>query len=255
MSQNQNILPSNTIFLHAININEADKVVYALSEKYGFVEIFAKGARKPKAKFQNLLESGYLSEIKYIKSHRNILTDVVPRSTPWDRLFASMEGLSLLSYICEVSIHAARQHHDNELTNEELFSFISNYLTTLSRNIDSPFNTLLDFDINIMQIMGYRPDFEPCGDHGYNYLAGFSLDEARTLCGRCDDIYGAEHCIAMDAAEMDVINSLIKHNLKKEIDREMFFQIHSLLIAYIEFQGYFRIKSNKVLYEAYGIGG
>lgn len=254
MSQNQNILPSKFIILHAVNTSEADKTAYGISDRYGYVEIFAKGARKPKAKFQNLLESGYLAEIKYIKSHKNILTDVVPHNAPWNSLFTSMEGLSLLNYICEVSMHAAKQHHDNELNNEELFSFISNYLIMLSENMGSPFNILLDFDINIMQIMGYRPDFSACSQHGYTYLAGFSMNEARCLCGRCDDIYGAEHCIAMDIAEVETINKLMRHDMDENIDKELFLQIHSLLLAYIEFHGYFRIKSNKMLYEAYGVG-
>lgn len=147
------------IVLKSTPYGEADLIVTYLTKNFGLINLFAKSPRKIKSKFGSSLEPLTHSQITFIgreeRLQKIIQSDIINsfQSIREDfRLFVKLaEILRLL-----INVLPKREPHP------ELFLLILNTAHYLERK-NKTTNYLLYLKVQILNLLGYLPDFNNCG--------------------------------------------------------------------------------------------
>ena len=154
------IVKTEAVVLKSMRYRETSKIVTFYTKAFGKLSGIAKGARALKNKFGAALEPmTYVSLVLYKKEHRELQLisqcDIVKL---FPRLQSDLEKISVGLVVVEL-INAAMH---SEERNEQGFHLVVEVLDELDRATKNFQNVLYYFRLHLLDLMGFRPNFQTC---------------------------------------------------------------------------------------------
>jgi DNA repair protein RecO (recombination protein O) len=173
----------DTLLLGVTDYGEADRIVTLFTLEQGKLKGIARGAKKSLRRFGGALEPfARVSAQITIKSGLSTVTgaDV---ATIYPRIREDLLKIGYAGYACE----AVDLLLPEALPNPRLFRLLAAYLEHLDQALPAPSDRRF-FEINLLNIMGYRPALSRCATCGIDLAAAprlFAGPTGSTLCERC----------------------------------------------------------------------
>ena len=149
------------IVLGAMDYRDADKIVTLFTLEHGKVKGVARGAKRSIRRFSGCLEPFALLTVQLSLTAGLARLNGVDVATLHPRIRTDLQKIGCAGYACE----AVDVLLPEGLANPRLFRLLSAYLERL----DSAPPALSDrrfFQINLLNILGYRPALDDCSDCG-----------------------------------------------------------------------------------------
>lgn len=146
------IAHTSAIVLRTIDYSESSKIITIFSKEHGKIAVIARGAKKPKSKYANLLEVGNLLDVVYYyKASRSVQTlteatyleKTLNIRMDFEKMASMMSAMELINQLL----------HDNEV-NHPLFNFTQNFLVWLNDIDINPANVFPYLQIRLVDLMG-----------------------------------------------------------------------------------------------------
>ena len=235
------------VVLRYVNRNEADRLLTLLSPELGKITVLSRGCRKPKSKFLAVSQLFCYGDL-ILQPYRDmyIMNQAEVKDSYFD-IRNDIERLSCATYIVNLSEETATAGESNF----PLFRLLLQGLTYLSYGERDPAESVLIFELKLLEITGYRPALDQClvcneVQAGRVY---FGLESGGIVCGSCKvqgDVeipIDPETTATMKAIlDTDMIHS--SHILISPLAKE---QMNKILPAYIECKLEKQIKSRDFL--------
>lgn len=181
--ESQRTYRASAIILRRINIGESDRVVTLYTREKGKVSAVAKGARKHMSKLAGPTEP--LTYGRYFLAAGRDL-DIVTQAEvkeSFPQIKKNLNRIGFASYMVEL-INAIVEEHD---PNYEAFDTLLSSLYLLESDIE-PELVARYFELQIMSMMGYRPELDEClrcGRQPSSDVVAFSPELGGRACEEC----------------------------------------------------------------------
>ncbi len=172
------------IVLGVMEYREADKIVTLFTAEHGKLRGVARGAKRSVRRFGGALELFAHLHIELVV-HEGLSNihgaDIV---TIYPRIRKDLAKIGYASYACE----AIDRLTPDGMANPRLFRLLAAYLEHLDTALPSA-SARRFFEVNLLNILGYRPALEHCCSCGADLLGehapAFLAASGNLLCGRC----------------------------------------------------------------------
>ena len=177
---------TEAIVLRSIDYGESDRIVTFYTSDFGKVKGIAKGARRSKKRFANVLE--LFSRISILFSRRNhdslALIEEGSVIDSYSQIRNDLHKTLFASYMMDVTDHFTVENKQNA----ELFSLVQDFLELMAQGNASE-DMVRFFEIRLLKLAGYEPVLDRCiacktpvveGDHYH-----FSVRDGGLKCGVC----------------------------------------------------------------------
>jgi len=156
------LLDTEALILRSYNLAEADKIVVCLSRSAGLIRGVAKGCRKLKNRFGASLEPFTLINLTYYeKEHQELVsfrqTEILKSRF---NLSSNASILTGFSYMGDLLIDFSPPHQ----ANDKLFRMALACFEAASETPDDLESVLRYFEIWLLRLEGFLPDFRACGN-------------------------------------------------------------------------------------------
>ena len=186
------IRSSPAIVLRSWAYGESDKIVSFLTRDFGKIRGIAKGARRSRKRFLNVLEPFTLVQLRFHQRSNSPLAFV--HACDWVHVFRditrTLAKIAHASYLVEITDELTRDGDDSLL----LFDHLRDGLRFLEEN-EASTGFLTAFELTLLRLAGFQPTLEHCQrcgdrpppDHGQgnNGRWGFSPQDGGVLCRNC----------------------------------------------------------------------
>lgn len=146
------IIQTTAIVLRTVDFQESSKIVTLLTKSHGKLAVIAKGAKRPKSKFANLMETGnILDVVLYLKNNRSVQT--ISEASFKEKTFNiryNFEKLALSTAVIEMIYQLL---HENEL-NEPMYDFTEKFLVWLNKTDKNVHNLFPYLQLRLADLMG-----------------------------------------------------------------------------------------------------
>lgn len=177
---------------------ESDKIVSFYTRNHGKITGIAKGAKRSRRRFLNVLEPFSLVDLRFQERRRSGLVFI--HSCDWVYVFKDLHKklskISYASYLIEITDELTREREENPL----LFDHLREGLLFIEENDIAP-SFLTAFEMKLLRLSGYDPMLHHCRRCGkkpplpvlgtqllpLDALGGWSFSprEGGILCGGC----------------------------------------------------------------------
>lgn len=184
------LFETDAIILRSFDLNDADRIIVALTRDHGVIRGVAKGAKRSRSKFGSGLEPFSVIRLDYFRKESAELASI-NRSEIVRSNFAiagDIDFLESFSYIAELVTTFSPPDDPNEL----LYRLVDSCLSAAEsphRSPDAFIVIVLYFQTWVMSISGLLPDLTICGHCGREAPLDESIyfrDGHNVLCSRCD---------------------------------------------------------------------
>lgn len=156
------LIETEGLILKSFGLSEADKIVVLLTQNQGLVRGVAKGAKRLKSKFGGALEPFSIVQVEYFQKEERELVSI--RQIELVKSFFESAGniqfLQKFAYLAELLIEFAPPHDPNE----NLYRMAKVCLETASEFPESLDNIALYFELWILRLGGYLPNWHRCDE-------------------------------------------------------------------------------------------
>jgi DNA repair protein RecO (recombination protein O) len=173
-------LQSQAIVLQVRDHGDSDKIVTLFTETCGKLTGIAKGAKRSQKRFVNKLELFSLLDLHYVESRSSTLVrlDQAELITPFPSLRAVVTRYTAASLVCELLLSSTRENDPDKA----LFHLLSWTLNRIDQGHPiSP--TLILFQIKMLGLLGFSPQFGACGVCGRQVQTPFTYRFSAVLGG------------------------------------------------------------------------
>lgn len=190
-------------------IFESDKVLEILTESFGVVTAFAKGAKKPKSKLRSGTALFTYGEFTLYPTRDTYNLDECAPVELFFNLRADFERLALAQYFCEIFLWLAPEREHSP----EHFELMTRAVHLLNKG-EVAFEILkAAVELRLLAISGYLPAVERCaGCEGGENLYKFAVSEGVCYCGGCA---AGKNGIAFDGGALQALRHVLYADLKK----------------------------------------
>ncbi|MFQ5540145.1 MAG: DNA repair protein RecO, partial [Candidatus Binatia bacterium] len=147
------------IVLRSRPFGESDKIVSFLTRDYGKVTGIAKGAKRSRKRFVNVLEPFCLVNLHFQERPHSSLTFI--HACDWILVFKdltmNLEKIAYASYLVEITDELTREREENR----SLFEHLKQGLVTIEENQPS-LSLLAIFQMKLLRLSGYQPMLDCC---------------------------------------------------------------------------------------------
>ena len=183
------IRSSPAIVLRSWAYGESDKIVSLLTRDFGKIRGIAKGAKRSRKRFLNVLEPFTLVQLRFHQRANSPLAFV--HACDWVYVFRditkTLPKIAHASYLVEITDELTRDGDDSL----SLFDHLRDGLRFLEKNeVSTEFLTA--FELTLLRLAGYQPTLEHCqrcgarsGPGNGNGHWGFSPRDGGVLCRDC----------------------------------------------------------------------
>jgi len=174
------------IILKTYSLAEADKIVVLLTQSEGLVRGVAKGAKRLKSRFGGGLEPFSIINISYFQKEERELVSIgqIELVKSFFEAAGEPKFLQKFAYLAELLLEFAPPHDPNE----RLYRMAKVCLETAAENPDSLDSIGLYFEVWILKLGGYLPDWRRCEnckkEIGENAAVGLQIN-FHVLCQEC----------------------------------------------------------------------
>ena len=175
---------TNAINLKSYDFGEADKIVMMYSCDRGLIKCIAKGSKKPKGKLCGRMDMFVANNLLLTKGKS---MDSVSQAEIVNSFFHIRENTEKMFY----SMYCAETIKNFGEENDENCGIIYNLLYSVLEKISNSRTEVeiilasLRFQLKVMQIMGYAPEFNTCNicnEKIENNYSKFSLENGGLIC-------------------------------------------------------------------------
>ena len=154
------LVETEGIILKSYSLAEADKIVVLLTRRQGIVKGVAKGAKKLRSKFGGSLEPLTAVQIQYFQKEERELVSISQIDLVESHFEKTSDPLFLqkFSYLTEILIEFLPLNDPNE----NLYRMVKVCLETASTEIAALESIILYFEIWLLKLSGYLPNWEFC---------------------------------------------------------------------------------------------
>ena len=180
------LVETEGIILKSYSLSEADKIIVLLTQKQGIIKGVAKGAKKLKSKFGGNLEPLTVIQLQYYQKEERELVSISQIDLIKSYFEKTTEPLFLqkFSYLIEILLEFLPLNDPNE----RVYRMVKVCLETASTEISPLESIVVYFEIWLLRLNGYLPDWEVCHhcrrrldeSENANLQSGFHL-----ICRRC----------------------------------------------------------------------
>lgn len=158
------------IVIGAMDYREADRIVTLFTLEHGKVRVIARGARKSRRRFAASLE--LFARIRAAMKLSEGLSTLLEADleTVYPGIRKELGRIALAGYACEL----VDQFLPDGLPNPRLFRLLATLLDHLDRTAPDPSDRRF-FEINLLNILGYRPPIDACPGCGIDLAAAGGL--------------------------------------------------------------------------------
>ncbi len=180
------LVETEGVILRTYSLAEADKIVVLLTRNEGLVRGVAKGAKRLKSRFGGGLEPFSIINISYFQKEERELVSI--NQVELIQSFFEVAGhpafLQKFSYLTDLLLEFAPPHDPNE----KLYRMAKVCLETASLQPESLDSIGLYFELWILKLGGYLPDWSKCENckktPGINIDVGL-LTNFHIICSNC----------------------------------------------------------------------
>ena len=181
------LIETECLVLRCYNLAEADKIVVMLTRDHGLVRGVAKGAKRLKSKFGSTLEPFSLVSVCYAQKENLELVSIKRSDLVRSCFFAANdpEAQEHLAYIAELLISFVPPNEPNE----RIYRMIRACLQSFAQETDSLSRIVVYFEIWILRLSGYLPEWDRCVDCGVIFTStdiSHIQPDFRLQCGNCN---------------------------------------------------------------------
>jgi DNA repair protein RecO (recombination protein O) len=180
---------TQAIVIRSLNYGESDKIVTFFTRDFGRLKGIAKGARRSKKRFQNVL--GLFSHLRLIFFDREGMGLVRVESGDLLHLFPKIREDLKKIYYGNYYLELVNEMAGEREANPEAFDLLLSFLTDLDTTAPGE-EQLRMFEVRMLSLYGYRPHLVRCGlcKRGWEELKDvptvfFSLEKGSLVCERC----------------------------------------------------------------------
>ncbi len=173
------------VVIGSIDYGESDRIVTFYTSGFGKIRGMAKGAKRSRKRFPNLLEPFTYVKLSFFEKESSSLVRIegCDLINPWAQIREDLVKIAYASYLLELirEMVAERQKIP------DVFELLIHFLSLIEAG---EFNEglLRTFEIRLLSHLGYRPNLERCAvcrqtvNEG---SLGFSLRKGRVICPAC----------------------------------------------------------------------
>lgn len=178
------IASDEAIVIGLMDYREADRIVSLFSRDHGKLNGIARGARKSIKRFGGALELFARLSVNFLPGETLVTIRDVDIKTIYPQIRTTLAGIAHAGYAVELVAALAPERYPNQ----RVFRLLTAYLEQLDRHAASPSDRHF-FEINLLNILGYRPPLECCASCG----ADLALDGGCWSKGSGHAVY-CRHC-------------------------------------------------------------
>lgn len=169
------LVETEGLVLKSYSLAEADKIVVLLTQNEGLVRGVAKGAKRLKSRFGGGLEPFSIVQITYFQKEERELVSIsqIELVKSYFEKASDPEFFEKFAYLVELLVEFAPPHDPNE----NLYRMAKVCLETASENPQNLDATVVYFELWILRLGGYLPDWNKCD----NCKREFGFDENASL--------------------------------------------------------------------------
>lgn len=180
------LIETEGLILKTYSLAEADKIIVLLTRSEGLVRGVAKGAKRLKSRFGGGLEPFSVINVTYFQKEERELVSISNLELVKSYFESASDPLFLqkFSYLVDLLTEFAPPHDPNE----NLYRMAKVCLETAAENAESLESVALYFELWILRLGGYLPDWNRCDncqrDLDANQPAGLQIN-FQMLCQAC----------------------------------------------------------------------
>ncbi|MEO6589467.1 MAG: DNA repair protein RecO [Pyrinomonadaceae bacterium] len=169
------LVETEGLVLKSYSLAEADKIVVLLTQNEGLVRGVAKGAKRLKSRFGGGLEPFSVVQVTYFQKEERELVSIshIELVKSYFEKASEPEFFEKFAYLVELLVEFAPPHDPNE----SLYRMAKVCLETASENPQNLDGTVVYFELWILRLNGYLPDWNKCD----NCKKEFGADEEASL--------------------------------------------------------------------------
>lgn len=154
------IIESESLILKSYNLAEADKIVVFLTQEHGLIRGVAKGAKRLKSRFGGSLEPFSIVNLTFYQKEERELVSIsnIELQKSYFTEAGKPEFLQRFAYLSELLVEFAPPNEPNET----LYRMAKVCLETASNKPDSLENIVLYFELWVLRLAGYLPNWRSC---------------------------------------------------------------------------------------------
>jgi len=190
-------------------IFESDKVLEILTENFGVVTAFAKGAKKPKSKLRSGTSLFTYGEFTLYSTRDTYNLDECAPVELFFNLRADFERLALAQYFCEIFLWFApeREHSPKH------FELMTRAVYAINEGKISPEIIKAAAELRLLAISGYMPNVVSCGScESETGPFRFLVTEGVCYCGDCG---GGKSALWIDNGVLQALRHVLYADLRK----------------------------------------
>jgi DNA repair protein RecO (recombination protein O) len=181
------LIETEALILRSYSLSEADKIVVLFTKEEGLVRGVAKGARRLKSRYGGSLEPFTIVQLEFFRKEERELVSIqrLDLVKSYFNIASEPAFLQKFAYLADV-LMAFTPPHD---ANETLYRMVRTCLDTASEDPGSLESIALYFELWLLRLAGYLPDWTKCdvcgrtlgADEDTNLQVNFHL-----LCKTCE---------------------------------------------------------------------
>lgn len=154
------LVETEGLILKSYSLAEADKIVVLLTQNEGLVRGVAKGAKRLKSRFGGGLEPFSIVQVSYFQKEDRELVSIgqIELLKSYFEKASDPDFFEKFAYLVELLIEFAPPHDPNE----NLYRMAKVCLETASENPQNLDSTVVYFELWILRLGGYLPDWNNC---------------------------------------------------------------------------------------------
>jgi len=180
------LIETEGLILKTYSLAEADKIIVLLTQNEGLVRGVAKGAKRLRSRFGGGLEPFSVINVTYFQKEERELVSIsqLELVKSYFGSASNPQFLQKFSYLADLLTEFAPPHDPNE----KLYRMAKICLETAAQNIESLESIALYFELWILRLGGYLPDWNHCDNCqrnlNTNNSAGLQIN-FHLLCQAC----------------------------------------------------------------------
>lgn len=154
------LIETEALILRSYSLSEADKIVVLFTKEEGLVRGVAKGARRLKSRYGGSLEPFTIVQLEFFRKEERELVSIqrLDLVKSYFNIASEPAFLQKFAYLADV-LMAFTPPHD---ANETLYRMVRTCLDTASEDPDSLESIALYFELWLLRLAGYLPDWTKC---------------------------------------------------------------------------------------------
>lgn len=174
------------IVIKSTSLNDNDVILTIFSKERGKFQAVAKGAKKTKSQFIGSTQLFCYTDFVYYRGKGLDYVNQTELIESFYKIRNDLETLAIATYIVEIVLHSL----DKEQQEERLFNLLVYCLNLINKELKQPKLLLLAYQLKVIGLLGYAPDFEQCSKcHNNIQKYYFSKEIGGLICSNCKGKY------------------------------------------------------------------